>query len=140
MAWASWTTVASSSNWPTAMRCAKSIAWEQTKDEMKTEPNGYIVFDDTVLDKNHSHKIDLVRLQYSGNALHEPVRNQTVKIQGEGWCASLLPQGDDAAEDHCGAQPARGGQLFLEQEGADEGGKNDRGFTQRGNGSRWRLG
>src|SRR6218665_18867 len=53
MAWASWTTVASSSNWPTAMRCAKSIAWEQTKDEMETDPNGYIVFDDTVLDKNH---------------------------------------------------------------------------------------
>jgi len=35
------------------MRCAKSIAWEQTKDEMETDPNGYIVFDDTVLDKNH---------------------------------------------------------------------------------------
>src|SRR6218665_3262138 len=68
MAWASWTTVASSSNWPTAMRCAKSIAWEQTKDEMETDPNGYIVFDDTVLDKNHAHKIGLVRLQISRSA------------------------------------------------------------------------
>ncbi|MBQ32001.1 MAG: transposase, partial [Deltaproteobacteria bacterium] len=29
---------------------------------------GYVVFDDTVLDKSHSKHIDLVRRQYSGNA------------------------------------------------------------------------
>ena len=29
--------------------------------------NGYILFDDTVVDKNHSHKIEGVRKQYSGN-------------------------------------------------------------------------
>ena len=35
---------------------------------METDPNGYIVFDDTVLDKNHAHKIGLVRLQISRSA------------------------------------------------------------------------
>lgn len=31
-------------------------------------PNGYIIFDDTVIDKNHSSKIEGVRKQWSGNA------------------------------------------------------------------------
>ena len=31
-------------------------------------PNGYLIFDDTVLDKSRAHKIELVRRQYSGNA------------------------------------------------------------------------
>jgi len=30
--------------------------------------SGYLVFDDTVLDKGYSHKIEVVRGQYSGNA------------------------------------------------------------------------
>jgi hypothetical protein len=30
--------------------------------------HGFVIFDDTVLDKNFSHKIELVRLQFSGNA------------------------------------------------------------------------
>ncbi len=41
--------------------------WQQIKDEVVASPNGYVVFDDTVLDKRHSHKIELVRSQYSGN-------------------------------------------------------------------------
>ena len=31
-------------------------------------PRGYVLFDDTVLDKNTSFAIELVRRQYSGNA------------------------------------------------------------------------
>ena len=42
--------------------------WQRLKYEIILSPNGYIIFDDTVLDKSHSHKIELVRLQYSGNA------------------------------------------------------------------------
>ena len=42
--------------------------WQRLKHEIVLSPNGYIIFDDTVLDKSHSHKIELVRLQYSGNA------------------------------------------------------------------------
>ena len=35
---------------------------------MVATPQGYVVFDDTVLDKNYSFAIELVRRQYSGNA------------------------------------------------------------------------
>ena len=44
------------------------IVWEQVKGMIDPDPDAYLVFDDSVLDKSHSHKIDLVRLQYSGNA------------------------------------------------------------------------
>uniref|UniRef100_A0A1D9G0E5 Transposase n=1 Tax=Moorena producens (strain JHB) TaxID=1454205 RepID=A0A1D9G0E5_MOOP1 len=40
---------------------------------LEVDESGYLVFDDTVLDKNHSHKIELVRKQYSGNT-HSVVR------------------------------------------------------------------
>ena len=42
--------------------------WEQVKDVIETDVDGFLVFDDSVSDKNHSHKIELVKLQYSGNA------------------------------------------------------------------------
>lgn len=35
---------------------------------MVLSARGYILFDDTVLDKHHSRRIELVRRQYSGNA------------------------------------------------------------------------
>jgi hypothetical protein len=44
------------------------MIWEQVKDVIEADPDAFLVFDDSVLDKNHSHKIDMVRLQYSGNA------------------------------------------------------------------------
>ena len=46
---------------------AKMI-WEHVKGSITQSPRGCIVFDDSILDKNHSHKIELVRRQYSGNA------------------------------------------------------------------------
>ncbi len=46
---------------------AKMI-WEHVKGSIVQSPRGCIVFDDSILDKNHSHKIELVRRQYSGNA------------------------------------------------------------------------
>ncbi len=42
--------------------------WQQLQGEFVASPRGYVLFDDTVLDKSHSHKIELVRRQYSGNA------------------------------------------------------------------------
>jgi SRSO17 transposase len=42
--------------------------WELIKGEITPDPNAFLVFDDSVSDKNHSHKIELVRRQYSGNA------------------------------------------------------------------------
>ena len=38
------------------------------RQELVLSENGYILFDDTVLDKNHSFAIELVRRQWSGNA------------------------------------------------------------------------
>ena len=35
---------------------------------MRLRLNGYVILDDTVLDKIYNHKISLVRHQYSGNA------------------------------------------------------------------------
>jgi len=43
------------------------LVWEQTKGQIIMLPNGYLLFDDTVADKNHSRAIELVRRQWSGN-------------------------------------------------------------------------
>lgn len=43
------------------------LLWEQVKLIIETSSGGYIVFDDTVIDKRFSTKIELTRRQYSGN-------------------------------------------------------------------------
>lgn len=45
-----------------------SAVWNNVRGDVVLSPNGYLVFDDTVADKNFSHQIELVRRQYSGNA------------------------------------------------------------------------
>ena len=42
--------------------------WEQVKDRIVPSGQGFVVFDDTVLDKRYAQEIDPVRQQYSGNA------------------------------------------------------------------------
>ena len=42
--------------------------WAQVKDQIVSSEQGFIVFDDTVLDKQYARNIDSVRSQYSGNA------------------------------------------------------------------------
>lgn len=44
------------------------LVWENVQGNIVLSPHGYLVFDDTVLDKNDSHPIEVVRRQYSGNA------------------------------------------------------------------------
>lgn len=44
------------------------MIWEKAKEDVIPSPNGHVLFDDTVVDKDFSHKIELVRRQYSGNA------------------------------------------------------------------------
>jgi SRSO17 transposase len=44
------------------------LTWENVQNQVAQSPKGFVVFDDTVADKNFSHKIELVRRQYSGNA------------------------------------------------------------------------
>lgn len=62
-----------------------SAVWHNARDEIKPTPNGYVVFDDTVIDKNFSHKIELVRRQYSGNA------HQVIKGIGVVNCVYVNP-------------------------------------------------
>jgi hypothetical protein len=44
------------------------LIWEHVQGDIVASPMGCIIFDDSVLDKKHSHNIELVRRQYSGNA------------------------------------------------------------------------
>lgn len=44
------------------------LVWENVESQIERTPDGYLIFDDTVLDKNYSFSIELVRSQYSGNA------------------------------------------------------------------------
>jgi len=43
------------------------LVWENVQSQVVQTPYGFLVFDDTVIDKNYSHEIELVRRQYSGN-------------------------------------------------------------------------
>lgn len=45
-----------------------SVVWDNVKGQIVATPSGYLVFDDTVVDKQHSFAIELVRRQWSGNA------------------------------------------------------------------------
>ena len=49
-------------------RLTSRLVWEHARSQIEASVHGFVIFDDTVLDKNFSHKIELVRLQYSGNA------------------------------------------------------------------------
>lgn len=43
------------------------MIWERAKEDVEESENGYILFDDTVIDKRYSRSMELVRKQYSGN-------------------------------------------------------------------------
>ena len=49
------------------------LVWEQTRGQIITSPGSYLIFDDTVADKNHCAAIKLVRRQWSGNT-HSVIR------------------------------------------------------------------
>jgi hypothetical protein len=44
------------------------LVWENVKGQVEQTPKGYIVFDDTIVDKNFSFKMELVQRQWSGDA------------------------------------------------------------------------
>jgi len=64
------------------------LVWENIKSEVRLTPYGFLVFDDTVIDKNFSHHIELVRRQYSGNA------HGLIKGIGVVTCVYVNPQID----------------------------------------------
>ncbi len=43
------------------------LLWDNVKPVLQASQNGYVLFDDTVLDKRYSASIELTRRQYSGN-------------------------------------------------------------------------
>lgn len=50
-----------------------SLIWAHTRDDIVMAEGGYLVFDDSVIDKNYSKHMESVRRQYSGNA-HAVIR------------------------------------------------------------------
>jgi hypothetical protein len=44
------------------------LVWENVKGQVEPMAEGYLVFDDTIADKNFSFRMDLVRRQWSGDA------------------------------------------------------------------------
>ena len=65
------------------------LLWANVEDEIIYSANGYIVFDDTIVDKNYSHCIELVRRQWSGNT------KSVIKGIGVVTCVYVNPDVDD---------------------------------------------
>ena len=64
------------------------LVWENVQNQVVQTSTGCLVFDDTVVDKNFSHKIELVRRQYSGNA------HGVIKGVGVVTCVYVNPELD----------------------------------------------
>jgi Transposase DDE domain len=65
-----------------------SSVWDNVAPQVIPSPYGFLVFDDTVIDKHFSHSIELVRYQYSGNA------HAVIKGIGVVTCVYVNPQID----------------------------------------------
>lgn len=64
------------------------LVWENVKGQVEQIPSGYLVFDDTIVDKNFSFKMDLVRRQWSGDA------HGVIKGVGVVTCVYVNPERD----------------------------------------------
>ena len=60
--------------------------WQSVQETLVLSENGYICFDDTVLDKRHSFQIELVKSQWSGN------EHRTIKGIGVVTCVYVNPE------------------------------------------------
>ena len=66
------------------------LVWdaERVSGQIVTSPNGFVIFDDMVLDKAELQKIELVRQQWSGNA------KQVIRGIGVVTCVYVNPETD----------------------------------------------
>lgn len=64
------------------------LVWENVHSQVVPTTYGFLVFDDTVLDKSYARQIELVRRQYSGNA------HGVIKGIGVVTCVYVNPQID----------------------------------------------
>lgn len=69
-------------------RITPRLVWENVVEQVLPTAKGYVLFDDTVLDKRHSFQIELVRRQWSGNA------KQVIKGIGVVTCVYVNPETD----------------------------------------------
>src|SRR5512143_623847 len=69
-------------------RITPRLVWENVRTQVVPTVQGYVVFDDTVLDKHSSHQIELVRRQYSGTA------KAIIKGIGVVTCVYVHPERD----------------------------------------------
>ena len=69
-------------------RITPRLIWDNVRSQVAETEGGYIVFDDTVLDKNYSSAIELVHRQYSGNA------HAVIKGIGVVTCLYVNPERD----------------------------------------------
>ena len=69
-------------------RIPPRLVWQNVQGQIVFSPNGFLVFDDVVLNKHHAHKIALVRRQWSGNA------KQVIKGIGVVTCVYVNPDTD----------------------------------------------
>jgi hypothetical protein len=56
------------------------LLWENVKDVIQVSEHGYLVFDDTVIDKRYSLEIEITKRQYSGNE-HRVIRRAKVNFK-----------------------------------------------------------
>ena len=69
-------------------RLPPRLVWENIQPHLVQTPDGYIVFDDPVLDKKHAKKIALAQKQYSGNT------HSTINGIGVITCVYVNPELD----------------------------------------------
>jgi len=69
-------------------RLTSRLIWENVESQIEPTVEGYVVFDDTVLDHNSSFEIELVRRQYSGN------EHRVIKGIGVVTCIYINPETD----------------------------------------------
>jgi hypothetical protein len=69
-------------------KLSPKLTWENVQIQVVQTPKGFLIFDDTVADKDFSHKVALVRRQYSGNA------HAVIKGIGIVTCVYVNPEAD----------------------------------------------
>lgn len=69
-------------------KLSPKLTWENVQNQVIQTPQGFVVFDDTVADKDFSHQIELVRRQYSGNT------HSVIKGIGIVTCVYVNPELD----------------------------------------------
>ena len=67
-------------------RITPQLVWDNVRAQVEPTPTGYLVFDDTVADKNYSRQMEVVRRQWSGNA------HRVIKGIGIVTCVYVNPQ------------------------------------------------